>query len=237
MSYILRNKTTGDYIGQSLNHKFMSVKNPDEAVMFYDSDSALKVAKNSLGKMFNWKDYESVSFKSNSPFADLDSQVTIDKSAKKLEGIKNIRNKDSIVLRENSINRIYDRIYSTVELIDNYYANEEGYKAKLKDVELKIIDLMHFVEFTELSASDGYKVYKTLQTLRQERREYKNIIAIIDEMKKNEITTDKLTTLCDGVKSLDNQEYFPYTQEGLDYFTKTFTSKHEVGKDVSHRFI
>lgn len=54
---------------------------------------------------------------------------------------------------------------------------------KLQEVENKIQDVLHAIEFNSYNARDGYKIYKMLHDLRLERRKYKDEQIIADVMK------------------------------------------------------
>lgn len=54
---------------------------------------------------------------------------------------------------------------------------------KLQEVENKIQDVLHAIEFNSYNARDGYKIYKLLHDLRLERRKYKDEQIIADVIK------------------------------------------------------
>ncbi len=68
-------------------------------------------------------------------------------------------------------------------LHDQLVARATWVEYKLQEVENKIQDVLHAIEFNSYNARDGYKIYKLLHDLRLERRKYKDEQIIADVMK------------------------------------------------------
>ena len=75
------------------------------------------------------------------------------------------------------------QIGSFCDLHDQLVARATWVEYKLQEVENKIQDLLHAIEFNSYNARDGYKIYKLLHDLRIERRKYKDEQIIADVMK------------------------------------------------------
>ena len=75
------------------------------------------------------------------------------------------------------------QIGSFCDLHDQLVARATWVEYKLQEVENKIQDVLHAIEFNSYNASDGYKIYKLLHDLRLERRKYKDEQIIADVMK------------------------------------------------------
>ena len=69
------------------------------------------------------------------------------------------------------------------DLHDQLVARATWVEYKLQEVENKIQDVLHAIEFNSYNARDGYKIYKLLHDLRLERRKYKDEQIIADVMK------------------------------------------------------
>lgn len=69
------------------------------------------------------------------------------------------------------------------DLHDQLVARTTWAEYKLQEVENKIQDVLHAIEFNSYNARDGYKIYKLLHDLRLERRKYKDEQIIADVMK------------------------------------------------------
>lgn len=75
------------------------------------------------------------------------------------------------------------QIGSFCDLHDRLVERATWVEYKLQEVENKIQDVLHAIEFNSYNARDGYKIYKLLHDLRLERRKYKDEQIIADVMK------------------------------------------------------
>lgn len=75
------------------------------------------------------------------------------------------------------------QIGSFCDLHNQLVARATWVEYKLQEVENKIQDVLHAIEFNSYNACDGYKIYKLLHDLRLERRKYKDEQIIADVMK------------------------------------------------------
>ena len=75
------------------------------------------------------------------------------------------------------------QIGSFCDLHDQLVARAAWVEYKLQEVENKIQDVLHAIEFNSYNARDGYKIYKLLHDLRLERRKYEDEQIIADVMK------------------------------------------------------
>lgn len=75
------------------------------------------------------------------------------------------------------------QIGSFCDLHDQLVARATLVEYKLQEVENKIQDVLHAIEFNSYNARDGYKIYKLLHDLRLERRKYKDEQIIADVIK------------------------------------------------------
>ena len=75
------------------------------------------------------------------------------------------------------------QIGSFCDLHDQLVVRATWVEYKLQEVENKIQDVLHAIEFNSYNARDGYKIYKLLHDLRLERRKYKDEQIIADVMK------------------------------------------------------
>lgn len=75
------------------------------------------------------------------------------------------------------------QIGSFCDLHDQLVARATWVEYKLQEVNNKIQDVLHAIEFNSYNARDGHKIYKLLHDLRLERRKYKDEQIIADVMK------------------------------------------------------
>lgn len=80
---------------------------------------------------------------------------------------------DSVLAQIGSFCNLHDQLVTRVTWVEY----------KLQEVENKIQDVLHAIEFNSYNARDGYKIYKLLHDLRIERRKYKDEKIIADVMK------------------------------------------------------
>lgn len=76
------------------------------------------------------------------------------------------------------------------DLHDQLVARATWVEYKLQEVENKIQDVLHAIEFNSCNARDGYKLYKLLHDLRLERRKYKDEQIIASVMKSGFINSN-----------------------------------------------
>lgn len=76
-----------------------------------------------------------------------------------------------------------EQIGTFCDLHDQLVARTTWVEYKLQEVENKIQDVLHAIEFNSYNARDGYKIYKLLHDLRIERRKYKDEQIIASVMK------------------------------------------------------
>lgn len=93
-------------------------------------------------------------------------------------------------------------IASFCDLHDQLVARATWVEYKLQEVENKIQDVLHVIEFNSYNARDGYKIYKLLHDLRLERRKYKDEQIIADVMKSGFANSnwELVRTRVDGLK-------------------------------------
>ena len=100
------------------------------------------------------------------------------------------------------------------DLHDQLVARAAWVEYKLNEVENKIQDVLHAIEFNSYNARDGYKMYKLLHDLRLERRRYKDEQIIADVTTKGFAGSNWETTKT-RVDDLKNRKYHVREMEEL----------------------
>ena len=98
------------------------------------------------------------------------------------------------------------QISAFCDLHDQLVARTTWVKYKLNEVENKIQDVLHAIEFNSYNVRDGYKMYKLLHDLRLERRRYKDEQIIADVVTKGFAGSNWETTKT-RVDDLKNRQY------------------------------
>lgn len=100
------------------------------------------------------------------------------------------------------------------DLYDQLVARATWVEYKLQEVENKIQDVLHAIEFNSYNARDGYKIYKLLHDLRLERRKYKDEI-FIRELIDDNIRSADLGKFKSRVEYVKNRKYNAREMEEL----------------------
>lgn len=97
-------------------------------------------------------------------------------------------------LRDEVVNTVFADIANRKVALNN----------KLSEVDRKICDVLHYIEFNKLNACDGYKAYKMIREYRLERRTIKDEIEMLDDVYNN------ITKLIEeSINRLSNRKYKP----------------------------
>ena len=106
------------------------------------------------------------------------------------------------------------QISSFCDLHDQLVARATWVEYKLQEVENKIQDVLHAIEFNSYNARDGYKIYKLMHDLRLERRKYKDEQIIADVMKSG-FASSNWELVRTRVNDLKNRQYHVREMEEL----------------------
>lgn len=80
---------------------------------------------------------------------------------------------------------------------------------ELREVEFKIIDVEHYIEFNNLNAREGYKIYKKLNELFCRRRDLKFEQKIVNAINKNHKASESISDIISTIKECKNDTYKP----------------------------
>lgn len=128
-------------------------------------------------------------------------------------------------------------IIGKLDKIDEYYSTLGDEFSK---VDLKIQDLLHYIEFNTIQVKWCYRMVKELKMLREERRRIKNdmdILARYVEMKNRLLSTENrkmfLSEIHKREKQLDGRVYMnrEYTEEEMNRIVKGGDSSEKVSSD------
>ena len=96
-------------------------------------------------------------------------------------------------------------------------------KMEINYYQEELQDLEHYIEFTNLSASQGYKIAKEIKDVRMKRRELKNeleYLEIIEKRMKNALRhQDGISQVADGInrttERISTRTYTPRVRKDL----------------------
>lgn len=152
--YVLYNNKY--YLMQNAIKQFVPTTELNEAFQFFDKTKAENALAN-LPKQTRNLGYFVIQISNTDKPVDFDQFTDIE-----------LVNYDSALAQIGSFCDLHDQLVARAPWIDH----------KLTEVENKIQDVLHAIEFNSYNARDGYKIYKLLHDLRLERRKYKDEIFI-----------------------------------------------------------
>lgn len=184
-------------------------KKRNEAKVFDTKDLADKYFKNSVSKVL-----KNIGFKVEKDECQSDGSVNGD-----------VSNSDALIDNSNDkINNGYSPVditslQNTINNLSNQLTTLKGNKAWLIDMESEvdkeISDIMHFIEFNNFSASEGYKLCKAIKDLRLRRRRIKNELELINIVNMHTLNNVALGYTNKAITGLDNKQYTPRVLQEL----------------------
>ena len=157
--YVLYNQKY--YLMQNAIKQFVPTTELNEAFQFFDKTKAENALAN-LPKQTRNLGYRVIQISNTDKPVDFDQFTDIE-----------LVNYYSALAQIGSFCDLHDQLVARASWIDH----------KLTEVENKIQDVLHAIEFNSYNARDGYKIYKLLHDLRFERRKYKDEQIIADVIK------------------------------------------------------
>ena len=89
---------------------------------------------------------------------------------------------------------------------------------QLSTVDKETCDILHYIEFCNLNAAQGYKAYKMLKERRIRRRSIKNELQVLDIILGKKISETATDEIQKAVHGMDKRKYEPRVMEELfDY--------------------
>lgn len=164
--YVLYNNKY--YLMQNAIKQFVPTTELNEAFQFIDKTKAENALAN-LPKQTRNLGYFVIQISNTDKPVDFDQFTDIE-----------LVNYDSALAQIGSFCDLHDQLVARAPWIDH----------KLTEVDNKIQDVLHAIEFNSYNARDGYKIYKLLHDLRLERRKYKDEIFIRELIDDNIHDTD-----------------------------------------------
>lgn len=139
---------------------------------------------------------------------ELIKQMTHEETQEKIEKVAIAENIQYWIEKVNGLNGLAsEALHRKDKLVD-----------QLSTVDKEICDILHYIEFCNLNAAQGYKAYKMIKERRIRRRSIKNELQVLDTIlgkKISETATDEIEKVISG---MDNRKYEPRVMRELfDY--------------------
>ena len=187
-------------------------KKRNEAKVFDTKDLADKYFKSSVSKVL-----KNIGFKVEKDEYQSDDSVDNDSS--------DVSNSDALIDNsDDKINNGYSPVditslQNTINNLSNQLTTLKGNNAWLIDMESEvdkeISDIMHFIEFNNFSASEGYKLCKAIKDLRLRRRRIKNELELINIVNMHTLNNVALGHTNKAITGLDKKQYTPRVLQDL----------------------
>lgn len=153
--------------------------------------------------------------------------LTIPKTLNQLGPWKVVSVEDKVgVIEKNEqfidVKNYQKKIDESILPIKEVLGNKEFLEHQLKELELILQDIDHYIEFKKLNITSGYWVYKVRKTIRERRRDIKENLYYIDYLQ-----TASLPQIISGKNKPvpENQRYKPRTDIGKEFFSQKHISK------------
>ncbi len=157
---------------------------------------------------------------SNSLSKALRTVFHVEKYDKPLEIVKQLtqpeldNNTEKVMLSEN-IQRWLDKISDLNGLAKEAQKRKAELTKQLHNLEDELLDIEHYIEFSNLNASQGYKASKDIKDCRIKRRSVKNELLVLDiilEQRVNKILDEEIHK---RVQEIDKRTYKPRIRTDL----------------------
>ncbi len=151
---------------------------------------------------------------SNSLPKALKSVFHVEKYDKPPEAVKQLtqseldNNTEKVMVSEN-IQRWLDKVSDLNGLAKEAKRRKEELMKQLHDLEGELLDIEHYIEFSNLNAAQGYKASKDIKECRVKRRSVKNELLVLDiilEQRVNEMVDEEIHK---RVQGMDKRTYKP----------------------------
>lgn len=171
-----------------------------------------------MADVFNRKQAERVL--NNSLSKALRTTFHVEKYDKPLENVKQVtekeleRNTEKVIVSAN-IQKWLDRISDLNGLIKEVKTRKEQLMNQLHRFEDELMDIEHYIEFSNLNAAQGYKASKEIKECRMKRRSVKNELFVLDiilEQRTNKMISEEIQK---GIQGLDRRTYKPRVRKDL----------------------
>lgn len=189
------------FIRQNLEGKYKPTTNITMADTYPSRAAAINICKNCLGKALQRQYY--VAQVRNGEIVQC-SLSAPQKTKKKRTGLHFQSHTDSP-----EIDAWYDRVRGMENIFEDAQTRNDEMAQKLSDLEGTVQDILHFIEFSSLGASDGYKIYTLLRDALRKRRALKNEKQIINAINNNYGSKDAVNDILAVIKGLQQQSYEP----------------------------
>lgn len=126
-------------------------------------------------------------------------------------------NTEKVLIAEN-IQYWVDKVNGLNGLASEAVHRKDKLVDQLSVVDREICDILHYIEFCNLNAAQGYKAYKMIKERRIRRRSIKNELQVLDIILGKRISETATDEIQKAVEGMDKRKYEPRVMKELfDY--------------------
>lgn len=123
-------------------------------------------------------------------------------------------NTEKVMVAEN-IQRWLDKVSDLNGLAKEARRRKEELMKQLHDLEDELLDIEHYIEFSNLNAAQGYKASKDIKECRVKRRSIKNELLVLDIILGQRVDEIISEEIYKKVQSIDERTYSPRVRTDL----------------------
>lgn len=199
------------YLGQ-IDNIYCPVQKLEDAKKFSSLTNANSIIKSSvsktLKKRYKWK-VTSIDQLKNLSSCDCDCDRLME--AETAESIVTVMSEDKINNQYTpvDIEELKKSINDLSDKLTTLYGNKEWLLQEESRLDLQINDIMHYIEFQDFNACDGYKLSKILKELRLQRRKVKNELELIKIFSVQTCNNIARGNTINSITGLEDKKYAP----------------------------
>ena len=129
------------------------------------------------------------------------------------KGVKQVTQNDlditEKVMVADNIQKWLDKIADLNGLARDASNRKAELQRQLNEIENELLDINHYIEFTNLNAAQGYKASQMIKQRRVKRRSIKNELAVLDIILSKKISESVTDEIYRSVEGLDGRSYEP----------------------------
>lgn len=201
MLYIITNRKKGLYI--RLNTNGQPETCTKERAQKFDEEKARRILQN-LPKTMRRNNFRL------EPVVDENKTVPIQKVKR-----ESINNGTERVTESRNIKYWIDKIINLNGLSEDAENKKQKLKKQLKNLEDEQQDLLHYIEFANFNAVQGWKLAHDLKICRGKRRKIKNELDVIQFILNHEIDSLAYEKIIEKISSIDQKIYCPRIRKDL----------------------
>ena len=205
------------YIANHKNTKFLASRAADlssvtdefnNALIFTNDKEPQKIIKLLPKSIKRYYTFEVHKFKEDMCVTKTQLQPTV----KKDDSIELPQSKTEVSIENKgtvSYTSLKNELNNLAPKLNEILNDQKKLNNELSSIDLKISDILHYIEFHKFSASEGYKLAKMIQEVRDQRRIIKDKLKVIEILKTSTCTGISTGDIVNRIDALEDRTYIP----------------------------